>query len=268
MRNYGRFTTTMHRDDDFRALTLSQQGAYYLLGLQGEITAAGVLSLTLRRWSNMAEDLTPDGLADELKVLEDKGHILIDLDTEELLVVKFVKFDQGIKNEKRRPVIREAALAIASISIRHRLAHEIAALGYPDMASEIRGNAPSDAHTGFDRDVVKQGEYIPQPLNLNPEGEPPTTASPIPPADAGPPSMFCSKHPNGTEQPCGPCATARKRYAAWTEAKLAAEVEAKAAAAKARADCALCDDKGIRLHPETGRPLGRCDHTETTDGLG
>jgi DNA-binding transcriptional ArsR family regulator len=29
------------------------------------------------------------------------------------------------------------------------------------------------------------------------------------------PSPFCSKHPDGTEQPCGGCGTARKRHELW-----------------------------------------------------
>jgi hypothetical protein len=276
MRNYGRFTTTIYRDDDFRALTIAQQGVYYLLGLQPEMAATGTLSLTLRRWSNMAADLTVEELRDHLKALEAHGHVVIDEDTEELLIVKFVKFDGGIGNEKRRPVIEEAASTIASTAIRQTLGHEIANLGYADMASKVApdtafrppGNALSDGQSGFDRVVVKQGDQIPQPLHRNPEGEP-QSACPIPEpaatgASAEPPSMTCSKHPAGTEEACGPCGTARKRYAAWAETKLEREVAARKAAAEARAACEFCDDRGMRLDERTRQPIARCDHRSTS----
>lgn len=35
------------------------------------------------------------------------------------------------------------------------------------------------------------------------------------------PSPFCSKHPEGTEQPCGGCGTARKRHEMWSRGKRA-----------------------------------------------
>lgn len=279
MRNYGRFTTSIYRDSDFRSLTLAQQGLYYLLGLQAEMSAAGTLSLTLRRWSSMAADLSVEELRDHLKTLEAHGHVVVDDDTEELLIVKFVKWDGGIGNEKRRPVIEEAATSIASPAIRQTLAHEIRHLGYVDMASKVHADAtypqthdPSDAESRFDRSVVKQGDQIPHPLSriphslaATPGGEPPEAAGPIAAdASADPPSMFCSKHPEGTEQPCGACAGARKRYTAWAQAALEADVEAKRVAAEARKACELCDDAGMRLHPKSRLPVGRCDH-ETTE---
>lgn len=238
MRNYGRFTTTIYRDEDFRALTLAEQAVYFMLGLQPEVTAAGTLPLTLRRWANMAEGLTRDDLAETLSVLAEHGHILVDWDTEELLIVKFVKWDGGINNDKRRPVIREAALAIESKPIRHRLAHEIAKLGYADMASAFSVEGASEAQSGFDRVVVTEGESVPNPQtattnpsSATPEGEPLGDAEPSP---------FCSKHPNGTEKSCGPCGTAKLRWTRWAKSQPAREAAAKRDAQSLRQNCPDC----------------------------
>jgi hypothetical protein len=75
--------------------------------------------------------------------------------------------------------------------------------------------------------------------------------------------MFCKNHPNGTEAPCGPCGTAKLRYKAWHESKLAGQVTAKASRVQAIRECELCDDVGMVLDPDSGKPLRRCDHRRT-----
>jgi hypothetical protein len=37
-----------------------------------------------------------------------------------------------------------------------------------------------------------------------------------PQAGSQPPPLFCRRHPNGTDDKCGPCGDARRRYEAWT----------------------------------------------------
>lgn len=173
-RNYVTNTTSLWHDPDFVALTPQQQALYQMLKGQREITAAGTLPLTVRRWTKTAASWTPELIETELRELEACGHVVIDRDTEELLVLKFVKFDGGYRNEKRRPVIIESAEAIISPRIRAALADELDALNaLPDTASKLRANThpdrPLDRESGFDRVVVKQGDQIPQPPTLNPQ---------------------------------------------------------------------------------------------------
>lgn len=268
-RNYGQTTTSIWTDQDFVGLDLAQQAVYFMLKFQPEVTAAGTLPLTYRRWASNARDLTGGTLEDYVGQLVKRGHLAIDEDTEELLIVKFVKWDQGYSNSKRRPVIESAAKAIRSPMLRSILAGELERLGLSDMASALVPNSPpdmaSDRESRFDRVVVKKDDHIathnPQPTTR----EGPQPAYPMPDtldASAEPPSMFCTDHPEGTEEPCGPCGTAKMRYKAWTEAKLAGEVATRAARAEAVRECLWCDESGIRLDVDTGRPLGRCDHTE------
>jgi len=178
MRTYGRFTTSIYQDEDFRALTVEQQGIYFMLGLQPEVSAAGTLPLTVRRWSKNAAGASPELIREVLKLLEHLGHVLVDEDTEELLIVKFVKWDLGYKNEKRRPVIRDAARGLQSPFLRRALADELDELGLSDMASELRpdtaSDTTSDTATPFDRTVVNEGEWeqttvhSPQTADRNP----------------------------------------------------------------------------------------------------
>lgn len=78
-------------------------------------------------------------------------------------------------------------------------------------------------------------------------------------ARADPPAEFCSKHPKGTDAPCGPCKTARLRYAAWTKTTAGRESAARAAAIKARESCSRCHGSGW-LEDDAGKPTRKCDH--------
>src|SRR5436189_93916 len=108
-RQYGRFTTDIWDDPKFRALSVAAQRAYFMLSTQADITAAGTLALRLRRWSRYASDTPSDALSDALSELSGRRFLVIDEDTEEVLVRSFIQWDGGINNEKRRPVVLEAA---------------------------------------------------------------------------------------------------------------------------------------------------------------
>lgn len=144
-REYARITTSIWRDEDFRALTPEQQALYFLLDSQADVSAAGTLPLTIRRWAKLATGWTVARIEKELLTLAERGHVVVDDETMELLIVKFVKFDGGITNEKRRPVIRRDAEAVESAEIRRALAIEIARLGYTGMASDLDPNALTDS---------------------------------------------------------------------------------------------------------------------------
>jgi hypothetical protein len=279
-RTFARITTSIWRSRRFvEELTLAQQGAYFMLETQGEITAAGTLALTERRWSKLSKGMTPERLRVELDELQRAGHVLIDDDTEEVLVVKFVRWDGGYTNTKRIPVIRDAARAIVSPALRAALAAELADLGLTDIASSIDPDSPSDtppdspsppprnspSNQGRDSpsDAVSPSERVgvteveeEEPQPPTPEWEPSATASGMP--DQEPPTT-CSAHPDGTETACGPCGAARRRNHAWHAQRDADQAAARQALAAARRACPHCDDNGLIERPD-GRGLTRCDH--------
>lgn len=176
MRHYGRFTTDIWDDPKFRALTVAAQRAYFMLSTQADITAAGTLALRLRRWSRYASDTTSDALSDALSELAEKRFVVVDYATEELLVRSFAQWDGGINNEKRRPVVIEAAMSVESPTIRAVLAQEMRKLGVDDALCDALSDSPSDTTSGFDRVVVTKGEYVPQPTTPLPQ---PATRSPV-----------------------------------------------------------------------------------------
>jgi hypothetical protein len=129
-RNYANFATAIWRpEDDFGDLTMPAQWAYFMLSTQSDISAAGVLSLNVRRWSMRARGVTREIVVAALKELQAAEKVFYDYDTEELLIRTFVKADGGYGNRKRRPVIERAALELESPRLREALAKELRKLG-------------------------------------------------------------------------------------------------------------------------------------------
>lgn len=157
-RNYAQIFTAIWRDPDFIALRESTQRAYLMLVTQPGISAAGVLPLTLRRWAKLAEDSTIASLRADLVLLHRAGMIVVDEDTEELLVRSFVRHDNGYRNPRRQPSIRDAANEVESARLRRVLADELTRLGCPRWMVEM-GDPPDggpDSGAGMPVDVFPQ----------------------------------------------------------------------------------------------------------------
>jgi hypothetical protein len=196
-RSYARLITAIWRNSEFRALDGGSQRVYMLLVTQPNISAAGTLPLTVRRWAEMATDTTVADINRALTVLAAGRFIGLDYSTEEVLVRSFVRWDGGYGNRKRLPVILAAAAEAVSPALRAMLAGEFARLGIPfaathdepmtestaddDAESNQQVDRLSDSHpdgtTRFDRVVGCQGEYLGATTH-NPQPIPPSAAEP------------------------------------------------------------------------------------------
>jgi len=252
-RSFGSIDCGIWDDPDFCLLSAGAQRTYLMLITQRDITACGSLPLTLRRWSATCGEKDIEAWIAELT---DANFVLIDEDTEELLVRTFAKWDGGYRHTKRRMAVISTARAIKSVTLRSTASTELAKLGV-----SISDDKPSDTQPDGNSEAIRSGRFPVQVSDHNGEPETGNLETGAIAADADEPlSMFCSKHPNGTEKACGPCQTARLRYAAAAKSKLAAELAAKADRARAIAACNRCDDQGLELHPDTKLILGRCTH--------
>lgn len=223
-RTYANIDAGIWLDPEFCGLSAGAQRTYFMLITQTNIAACGSLALTLRRWSKTCAEKE---LEVWLAELSDARFVLIDEDTEELLVRTFVKWDGGHRHPTRVKAVIATARAIASPELRETAAVELGKLGV-----SIASTVPPDTHPTPTpdppqsyRDVVKE---------RNQESIPETTLrerEPAPPLQDVEPPLGCSKHPNGTDTKCGPCGTARLRHQRWEkrEARRAAELKADAA---------------------------------------
>lgn len=146
-RGYAQIFTSIWSDDDFRKLSLSAQRLYFVLLSQSDISYAGVLPLTERRWARCCTGTSRADIETTLEELEDRQYVVIDHDTEELLVRSFMRNDGLWKQPKMLGVALREAVATASPHLRQALARE---LGRLREALATASGGPSEA-SGEDR---------------------------------------------------------------------------------------------------------------------
>jgi hypothetical protein len=194
-RSYANILTAIWREKDFINLDAPAQHCYLLLVTQSDISAAGTLALTPQRWAKLTKGQTARAVSKAIETLAAARFVIVDRDTEELLVRSFIRHDKGYGNIKRRGAIRDAVWAIASPIIRGAVAHELNRLGLADMASELTTDTASDRASHVASDRASDGHtqsgrvVVTKPTLLDPTTHNPQTATRIPshstePADA------------------------------------------------------------------------------------
>lgn len=166
-RSYANIVTAIWRPESpFRRERAEVQRAYLMLVTQPDVSAAGTLALTVKRWSALAGDTSVEDLHRVLVSLSDARYIVIDWETEELLIRSFVRHDNGYNNSKRRPAILDAARATRSPLLRRALAAEFGRLGLPTAG--ILG--PEEPDPGQRRPMEGLSIGHPEPARDDPDG--------------------------------------------------------------------------------------------------
>lgn len=126
---------------DFRELPEAAQRAFMLLVSQSNVSPCGVLEMTVGRWSQMASNTTPVGIRRSIKVLQSARYVVVDDDTEELLIRSFIKWDKGYKHAKRLLGMRKSLGGISSPLIMDAIDAELGRLGIAHLFNELSGEA-------------------------------------------------------------------------------------------------------------------------------
>ncbi|NRQ40866.1 hypothetical protein HII36_55040 [Nonomuraea sp. NN258] len=163
-REEARLFTRIWRDEHFRALTANAQRQFLFLLSQDDLTYAGTLALRERRWANTAAGLTiadvRDGLAELAKPAPSnpsanpsgnpstnpsanpagnppgsRSFVVIDENTEELLVRSLIRLDGVWKIPNLMLSARRAAELVESAQIRAVLLHELHRIPIDDKTS-------------------------------------------------------------------------------------------------------------------------------------
>ena len=135
-RGHGRILTSIWDDADFLTLTEQEQRLYLFLISQPNLNHAGLLDLTLRRWSRKARGLTSAELEKLLQSLEAAHFIVVDDDTEELLIRSFVRNDGVWKQPKVMGAMVAGALEISSRRLRRALLAEVDRIPLEELSNE------------------------------------------------------------------------------------------------------------------------------------
>ncbi|WUH94589.1 hypothetical protein OG900_33540 [Streptomyces sp. NBC_00433] len=146
-RGHGRILTSIWEDADFLALDQQQQRLYLFLISQPNLNHAGLLDLTLRRWARKAAGLSVAELDKLLTGLEQARFVVVDDDTEELLIRSFIRNDGVWRMPKVMGAMVSGALEISSPKLRLALLAEMDRVPLDELSDEptktTRGEGPS-----------------------------------------------------------------------------------------------------------------------------
>lgn len=135
-RAFGRILARIWDDEDFLALEPTQQRLYCFLLTQSNLNHAGLLPLTLRKWAKKAKGLTVAALRADLEVLDDTRFIVVDEDTEELLIRSFVRNDDVYKQPRVMGSMVSGAGEIESKRLRRALLAEMDRIPVETLSEE------------------------------------------------------------------------------------------------------------------------------------
>jgi hypothetical protein len=201
-RGHGRILTSIWEDADFLALDQSQQRLYLFLISQPNLNHAGLLDLTLRRWARKAAGLSVADLDKLLMALEHARFVVVDDDTEELLIRSFVRNDGVWRMPKVMGAMVSGALEISSPKLRRALLDEMDRIPLNELSSEptktTRGEGPS-----IRAQVVEHIETLRRAFGT-PDPDPSRRGS-------GTPSVTPSGTPSDTPDEGGPKGSTRGR---------------------------------------------------------
>ena len=136
-REYARYLTSTHRDDDWRALTALQHDAYMATSASETISWAGVAAYVPALLVGFNADLTNERKVEKVWAeLANMGYLIIDKRAGELLVRTFIRHDGVISKPNLTKAMITAARKIRSDVILATIDHELTKLHQelPDLA--------------------------------------------------------------------------------------------------------------------------------------
>lgn len=140
-RSEARVFTSIWSDPDFVALPLSAQRMYLFLLSQPDLSFCGRLPLRTKWWARSAPGLTPKAVCDDLDTLEAARFVLIDKDSQELLIRSLMRRDHVLKSPKLMKPLGAALQEVGSPALRKVLAEELTRAVDEGIADGVSANA-------------------------------------------------------------------------------------------------------------------------------
>lgn len=97
-REYARVWLSIWSDFEFKQLDTRSQWLYFALISQPDLSTAGVQSFSVKRWAGLAAGLTPRQIDTSVQALERGRLVVVDRDTEELLIRSHIRYDRPLRN--------------------------------------------------------------------------------------------------------------------------------------------------------------------------
>jgi len=164
-RDHGRIYSRIWDDRDFLALDQAPQRFYFFLLTQKNLSKAGILPVTLKRWAASAADLTTGDLIRLLSELDRTRFIVWDDESEELLIRTFVRGDEVYKLPNVMQAMVKDAAEIMSPKIRRALLAELDRIPLDEVKGEpTKSGGPSARETVTGCiEALRQILFVPEP---------------------------------------------------------------------------------------------------------
>ncbi|MGB3443858.1 MAG: hypothetical protein WBA97_34405 [Actinophytocola sp.] len=164
---HARFLCRMWDDGDWIALSPRGQWFYMLLTSQAALNRAGITALTSKRWKRLASGPSVEQqIALAMKELEDENFVVVDHDTEEVLVRSYMRNDGIAKQPNVLKMACRQAREVLSPKLRAALEVELRRLDPPPGESVAAKSAAAVLAATID--ALAKGSRNPSP---NPSGK-------------------------------------------------------------------------------------------------
>lgn len=165
---HARFLCRMWDDSDWIALSPRGQWFFMLLYSQAALNRAGVTALTSKRWKRLASGpAVEQQIALAMKELEDANFLVVDPDTEEVLVRSYMRNDGIAKQPNMLKLACRQAREVLSPLLRSALEMELRRLEPPVGESVAAKTAAALLESTIE--ALAKGSRNPSP---NPSGDP------------------------------------------------------------------------------------------------
>lgn len=182
-------------DDDFRALPRDAQHLYFVLLTSSTLSYCGVGDWRPKRLAALAAGWTAGDVESAARVLAGRRYIVVDEDTEEVLIRSFVRNDGLMSRELMATAMAKAWSSVSSAVLRGVIVHELI---------RLHEEFPKLGGWQSDRAVDLLGKASVDPSTVAPVDLPvddPVDPSVDPPID---PSVELLVDPSAMAQPVGP----------------------------------------------------------------
>lgn len=146
-REYARVKVGIWADSDFRKLSRAAQGLYFQLVSSPTMSLCGVADWRPNRLAALTEGETPDTVRRATLELIEASYVVVDDETEEILVRSFVRHDGLIKTPNIASAMVKDYAGVASDLLRRVIVHELIRLkaDEPEMKGwSVAGKLLSD----------------------------------------------------------------------------------------------------------------------------
>lgn len=124
-RDYAAVSRGIWRDDDFLDLTPTAQHLYFVLLTDPKLSYCGVTDWMPRRLAARAKNWAPEDVHEAGVELDSRRLIVVDEDTEEVLIKSFVRYDGVLRHNRLCVSMANAFGDVASKHLRGVIVHQL-----------------------------------------------------------------------------------------------------------------------------------------------